>query len=80
MANMTLAIPDALKQEMDEMKFVNWSEIARDAIKQKILEWRLFQSIVSKSKLTQKDADELAKKINRAASERLLKEFAEARK
>ena len=79
MANMTLAIPDELKGQMDEMKFVNWSEIARSAIREKLLEFRLFQQIASKSKLTQKDADELSKKINRAASDRLRREF-EARK
>ncbi|MFA6420538.1 MAG: hypothetical protein WCW13_07075 [archaeon] len=79
MANMTLAIPDELKKEMDELKFFNWSEIARTAIKEKIIEFQLFQSIAKKSKLTQKDADELSKKINRAVSMQLLKEF-EARK
>jgi len=79
MANMTLAIPDELKKQMDELKVVNWSEVARTAIKEKIIEWQLFQSIAKKSKLTQKDADELARKINRGASERLLREF-EARK
>jgi hypothetical protein len=77
MANMTLAIPDELKKQMDEMKVVNWSEVARIAFKEKIVEWQLFQSIAKKSKLTQKDADELARKINRAATERFLREAGE---
>lgn len=76
---MTLAIPDELKKQMDEMKEVNWSEVARVAIKEKIVTWQLFQQIASKSKLTQKDADALAKKINRAASKRFLESY-EARK
>jgi len=79
MVNMTLAIPEELKKEMDEVKFVNWSEVARTAFKEKLIQFQLFQKIASKSKLTQKDANELSRKINRAASERLLKE-SEARK
>jgi Arc/MetJ-type ribon-helix-helix transcriptional regulator len=78
--NMTLAIPSELKKEMDELRFVNWSEVARDAFKAKISEWQLFQSILKKSKLTQKDADEISRKINKAASERLLKEYQAMRK
>ncbi len=77
--NMTLAIPSELKKQMDEVKFVNWSEVARAAFRDKLVQFQLFQKIASKSKLTQKDADELGRKINRAASERLLKE-SEARK
>ncbi len=79
MVNMTLAIPSELKKQMDEVKFVNWSEVARAAFRDKLVQFQLFQKIASKSKLTQKDADELGRKINRAASERLLKE-SEARK
>ena len=75
MANMTLAIPDDLKKQMDEMKFINWSEVARFAIKEKITEFQIFQTIAKKSKLTQKDADEIGRKIKHAASERLMREF-----
>ena len=76
MVNMTLAISDELKRQMDELKFVNWSEVARAAIKEKIIEFQLFQSVAKKSRLTEKEALELGKKINRAASERLMKEMA----
>ena len=77
---MTLAIPEELKKEMDEVKFVNWSEVARAAFKEKLTQFQLFQKIVSKSKLTQKDADELSRKINRAASERFTREVKAMRK
>ncbi|HPM85681.1 MAG TPA: hypothetical protein PLI99_01145 [archaeon] len=80
MVNMTLAIPEELKKEMDEVKFVNWSEVARAAFKEKLIQFQLFQKIASKSKLTQKDANELSKKINRAASERFMKEVMALRK
>ena len=77
---MTLAIPEELKKEMDGMKFINWSEIAREAFKKQIDEYTLFKQIVSKSKLTQKDADKLSKKVNHAASERFKKEVMAMRK
>ena len=75
MANMTLAIPDELKKQMDTMKFVNWSEVARVAIKDKVLEFKIVELIAKKSKLTEKDALELGRKINHSMSERLRREF-----
>lgn len=80
MVNMTIAIPDELKKEMEGMKFINWSEVAREAFKKQIDEYALFKKIVSKSKLTQKDADELSRKVNHAASERFRKEAMALRK
>ncbi len=64
MATLTLAIADDLKKEMELLPELNWSEIAREAITQKVAEYKLFKAIVAKSKLTQKDALELGKKVN----------------
>ena len=36
MATMTLAVPDELKEEMDKMKIINWSAVAREAFQEKI--------------------------------------------
>lgn len=74
MANITLSVPDELKKEMDSMRFINWSEVARIAIKEKIVQFKVLESIVKKSKLTEKDAMELSKKINKAMSEKLEKQ------
>ena len=71
MPTLTLAIPEDLKEEMDSLSEFNWSEIAREAISKKVAEYKLFKSIVAKSKLTEKDALELGKKIN----ESLYKEY-----
>jgi Arc/MetJ-type ribon-helix-helix transcriptional regulator len=68
--NMTLSIPDELKKQMGEMKFINWSEVAREAFRKQIDEYALFKKIVNKSKLTQKDVDELSKKVNNSAGKR----------
>ena len=64
MPTLTLAIPEELKKEMDSIPELNWSEIARRAITEKALEYKLFKSIVAKSKLSEKDALEIGKKVN----------------
>ncbi|MEI7961453.1 MAG: hypothetical protein WCI04_03890 [archaeon] len=70
---MTLSIPKELKEEMDQMKFINWSEVARKAIKEKVVMFKIFDTIAKKSKLTEKDALEISKKINKGMTEKLLK-------
>ncbi|MBI5066201.1 hypothetical protein HZA97_08250 [Candidatus Woesearchaeota archaeon] len=64
MATLTLAVPEDLKTEMELFPELNWSEVAREAINEKITEYKLFKSIVARSKLTQKDALEIGTKIN----------------
>ena len=64
MPTLTLAVPADLKSAMDSLPELNWSEVARKAIAQKVAEYRLFKSIVAKSKLTEKDALEIGSKIN----------------
>jgi len=66
MPTITLAVPEELKKDMDESKDINWSEVARAAIKEKIAQLKLFKAITAKSKLTEKDALELGKKINKS--------------
>ena len=43
-----------------------WAEVARQAIKQKIEELKMFNQLMAKSKLTEKDALELGKKIKKS--------------
>ena len=64
MPTLTLAVPTDLKAEMDSMPELNWSEIARTAISERVSEYKLFKSIVAKSKLTEKDALEIGRKVN----------------
>ena len=64
MPTITLAVSEELKKEMDESKEINWSEVARQAIKQKLDELKIFKEIIKKSKLTEKDALDIGKKIN----------------
>ena len=78
MPTITLAVPEELKKEMDETKEINWSEIARSAIKEKLAQIKLFKAITTKSRLTEKDALALGRKINKAVHERYKREHAGA--
>ena len=77
MPTLTLAIPKELKSKMDSLPELNWSEIARKAISKEAREYELFKSIVSKSKLTEKDALELGRKVNKSLHERYEKLYKE---
>ena len=76
MTTITLSLPEELKKQMDEFEDINWSAVAREAIKNRLSQLILFKSIVSKSKLTEKDALELGRKINVSLHERYKKEIA----
>ncbi|MBU2634515.1 MAG: hypothetical protein KJ674_04700 [Nanoarchaeota archaeon] len=55
---------------MEESREINWSEVARTAIKSKVAQLRILKTISKKSKLTEKDALELGRKINKSLHER----------
>ncbi len=65
MVNMTLAVPKELKKEMDEYPWVNWSEIARIAFKNRVKELRILDEFRSDSEMTEEDAIELGRKVNK---------------
>ncbi|MBS3119507.1 hypothetical protein J4475_01650 [Candidatus Woesearchaeota archaeon] len=74
MVNMTLAIPEEMRREMKRHPDVRWSQVARDAIKEKLgrlQSWEQVEKIVQKSKLTEKDAEEIGNRIKKAAAKRL---------
>ena len=75
MGTLTLSIPDELKHEMEDSPEINWSEIARAAIRDKLLELKLLKSIASKSKLTEKDALELGRMLRKSVHERHVKKY-----
>ena len=60
---MTLAVPDDLKKIMEKHKEVKWSEVARSAIWGHAKKLEIMDKIVSKSKLTEKYALEIGRKI-----------------
>ncbi|MBI2146839.1 hypothetical protein HYU22_05895 [Candidatus Woesearchaeota archaeon] len=78
MATVTLEIAEDLKKEMEDSAIINWSEVAREAITERLTQLRLFKAIVAKSKLTEKDALELGRKVNKSMHERFVREHPEA--
>jgi len=70
MVNVTLTVPADLKKKMDAFPEINWSEIARQAINQKIQELMLLRAITSKSKLSEADVKEIGEKIKVAVAAR----------
>ena len=70
MPTITLSVPTELKKEMEESKEINWSQVARTAIQEKIAQLKILKEIASKSKLTEKDALELGRRINKSLHER----------
>jgi len=73
MVNITLAVPQELKSKMEEFPEINWSEVARQAIKERAMKLAIFKSITEESKLTEKDVLALGRKVNEALHERYKK-------
>lgn len=68
---MTLSIPDELHTIVKKHTEIKWSEIARRAMWVQAQKLKLMDGLASKSKLTEKDIDELDHKIKAG----LLKRF-----
>ncbi len=78
MATLTLAIPEELKRDLEQSPRINWSEVARNAIQQRVAQLKIVKAIAAKSKLTEEDALEIGRKINKSLHERLRREHPEA--
>ena len=70
LTNMTLAIPEGLMTVMKKHKEIKWSAVARGALEEKANELELMDKILSKSKLTEKDAIEIGRKIKEGIAKR----------
>lgn len=55
MSSLTLAIPEALRREMKDFRYINWSEVARAAIIDKLEFLKKMNQLLSKSTLTEDD-------------------------
>ena len=70
MTNMTLAVPQELMEIMKKHKDIKWSEVAREALWNKAKKLELMDKLLSKSKLTEEDALEIGRKINKEVAKR----------
>lgn len=73
MVSITLAVDTKLKSEMDLHPEMNWSEVARQAIREKIIFLKEMEKVLENSKMTGKDAIMLGRKVNKALAERYKK-------
>lgn len=73
MANMTIAIPEGLHGRMRELSEIRWSEVARKAFEEKVDEIELVERIAKRSKLTEKDVEELAGLIDSKMYKEIMK-------
>ena len=72
MPNMTLSIPSELHNIVKQHTEIKWSEVARKAMWVQARRLNLMDKLANKSKLTEKDIDEIDHKIKAG----LLKRFA----
>jgi len=62
---MTLSLPEDLHEIMQKHKEIKWSEIARQALWGHAKRLEIMDKILAKSKLTEEDALEIGRKVNR---------------
>ena len=71
MPNVTLSIPEALHEKMKRHSEIRWSEVVRKTISERIEDLELMEKLAKRSKLTQADVDEIAKKIDSEVARKL---------
>ena len=71
MPNITLAISEDLHARMRQHSEIRWSEVVRKTISQKIEDLDMMDKLTAKSKLTQKDVNEIASKVDSAVARKL---------
>lgn len=72
-ATLTLSIPKKLKEEMKEVKGVNWSEETRQFLEKRVQKLKLLKKLDDMTKdinFTEKDALEWGRKINAGVARR----------
>ena len=65
MSSLTLSVPTDLKQRMESFKYINWSEVARQAIINKLHLLARMDKFLSKSSLTQEDTIRIGRTIKK---------------
>ena len=77
MPNITLSVPEEVYMEMKRRPDIRWSEVARQAIAERIRregQLERMDQLLENSKLTKTDAIQLGKKVNRGMWERYKKD------
>ena len=72
-ANITLAVPKEIKDRMDSFKEINWSEVMRQTLSEKVQRLTLLKKLdelTAGSKLTEEDVDRIAIKVKEGMAKR----------
>ena len=70
MPSITVNVDDDLKGQMEEHPEINWSEVTRQAIQEKVETLEVMDELTSGSELTERDVAEIADRINGSARKR----------
>lgn len=70
MVNMTVSVPDGLKNKMDSFPEINWSAVARNAFNEKIEDLEFIKKFKAKSTMTEEDALNLGRELNKRLAKR----------
>jgi hypothetical protein len=73
MGAITLSMPEELRKEMGEFPEINWSAVAREAIKRRILLLKEMNELLKDSRLTEEDTIRLGKELNKRVAKKLLR-------
>jgi len=63
MVNITLSVPEDMKQEMDQFEEMNWSAVARASFKKRLILLKKFREFTKDSELTEEDAQYIGEAI-----------------
>lgn len=73
MANITLSVPEEMLEKMKRHTELKWSDIARQAFEKKLKEIELMEKLLSKSELTEEDAERIGHEIKARMRKRFSK-------
>jgi len=71
MPTITVNVDDDLRERMEDHPEINWSEVTRQAIKEKVDQLELLDELTRGSELTEADVEEIAAEINSRGRQQL---------
>lgn len=70
MVNITLAVSTEMKKEMGQFPEINWSEVARAAIKERLEMLAKFKKFTEQSTMTEQEAVTLGRRLKQKVAAR----------
>ncbi|QSG04394.1 hypothetical protein [Halapricum desulfuricans] len=71
MPTITVNVDDDLKERMENHPEINWSEVTRQAIQEKVETLEVMNELTSESELTESDVQDIVTKINESGRKRV---------